>query len=98
MPDESAGEGIGCEGIGEREAAAMTSNADWRQAHDGTLGPVLQECLLAAIAAPSIHNTQPWRFGLRDNGVDLFVDRTRRLGVIDPYGREALISLGACLF
>ncbi|MGE5828026.1 MAG: Acg family FMN-binding oxidoreductase [Micromonosporaceae bacterium] len=76
----------------------MTSNADWRQAYDGTLGPALRECLLAAIAAPSIHNTQPWRFKPRNNGVDLFVDRTRQLGVIDPYGREALMSLGACLF
>jgi nitroreductase len=76
----------------------MMSNADWRQAYDGKLGPALRECLLAAIAAPSIHNTQPWRFIPRETGIDLFVDRTRRLGVIDPHGREAMISLGACLF
>jgi nitroreductase len=76
----------------------MTSTADWRQAHDGTLGPALRECLLAAIAAPSIHNSQPWRFVPHETGVDLFVDRTRRLGIIDPLGREAMISLGACLF
>lgn len=32
---------------------------------DGRPGPVLAECLRAAIAAPSVHNTQP--FG--DEGV-----------------------------
>lgn len=76
----------------------MTSNADWRQAYDGTLGPALREVLQAAIAAPSIHNAQPWRFVPRENGVDVFVDPGRRLDVIDPDGREVMISLGACLF
>lgn len=76
----------------------MTTIADWRQAYDGSLGPALRDCLLAAIAAPSIHNTQPWRFAPRELGVDVFIDRNRRLGVIDPAGREAMISVGACLF
>lgn len=76
----------------------MTSNADWRQAFDGHLGPALQDCLRAAIAAPSIHNMQPWRFVPQERGVDVFVDPTRRLDFIDPDGREVMISLGACLF
>jgi nitroreductase len=76
----------------------MVSFADWRVGPDGRLGPVLEECLRAAVAAPSIHNTQPWRFRPFADGVDVFADHTRRLGVVDPTGREVLISVGAALF
>ena len=48
--------------------------------------------------APSVHNTQPWRFRAHENGLDLYSDRSRRLRVIDPEGREMLISCGAALF
>ena len=59
----------------------------------------LRECLQAAIAAPSIHNSQPWRFRLTGDGVvDIHIDRSRRLTVLDPRGREALISVGAAVF
>jgi len=76
----------------------MTSLSDWRVGDDGRPGPILLECLRAAIAAPSIHNTQPWRFRPHADGVDVFADHARRLGVIDPAGREVLISVGAALF
>jgi len=58
----------------------------------------LRACVLAGVAAPSIHNTQPWRFRIRDGGIDVFADPTRRLDVIDPFGRELHISVGAALF
>jgi hypothetical protein len=45
-----------------------------------------------------VHNTQPWRFRLTPNGLDVVLDLTRRLCVIDSEGREALISCGAALF
>jgi nitroreductase len=61
------------------------------------LGPALTACLNAAAAAPSVHNTQPWRFRLRPNRVDLMLDPDRRLYAIDPDGREAYISIGAAL-
>jgi nitroreductase len=51
----------------------------------------------AAVAAPSLHNSQPWRFGVRDDGVDVYVDRRRQLEVVDPSGREMLISVGAAV-
>ncbi len=57
----------------------------------------LLACLDAAVAAPSVHNSQPWRFRIRAGGVDVFADRTRQLEVIDPLGRELLISVGAAL-
>lgn len=75
----------------------MTAFADWHLDDGGRPGTALRDCLLAAIAAPSIHNTQPWRFFPRHNGVDLYADHSRRLDVIDPRGREVLISIGAAL-
>src|SRR5262245_47942919 len=70
----------------------------WRAAADGTLGAVLRYCLEAAVAAPSIHNSQPWRFRVAGDVVDVFADHTRRLAATDPQGRELLISVGAALF
>jgi nitroreductase len=69
----------------------------WSVAADGSLGPALDACLRAALAAPSIHNSQPWRFAVRSGGVDLYADRGRVLEVVDPRGRELTISLGAAL-
>jgi len=59
---------------------------------------VLSACLRAAAAAPSVHNTQPWRFRITDTAVDVLADRSRRLAVIDPDGRELLVSVGAAVF
>jgi nitroreductase len=52
----------------------------------------------AASWAPSVHNTQPWWFGVREAGLSLHADVDRRLDVADPDGREMLISCGAALF
>jgi len=51
----------------------------------------------AAVAAPSIHNTQPWRFAAYPGGVELYADPARRLAVADATGREMVISCGAAL-
>ena len=74
------------------EAAPMTAvEAISRQS-------ILDDCLDAAVAAPSAHNSQPWRFRLLRETVDLIADRTRALAVNDPYDRELTISCGAALF
>jgi hypothetical protein len=51
----------------------------------------------AASQAPSVHNTQPWWFGVRGSRVTVHADTDRRLEVADPDGREMLISCGAAL-
>ncbi|MET7426330.1 nitroreductase family protein [Dactylosporangium sp. NPDC005555] len=54
--------------------------------------------LNAAVAAPSIHNTQPWRFRIRDGGFDVLADHDKALDVVDPQRRALHLSLGAAVF
>jgi nitroreductase len=51
----------------------------------------------SAISAPSVLNTQPWSFIIRDNRVELHADKDRQLQVLDPHGRQLLMSCGAAL-
>jgi len=59
---------------------------------------MLASCVSLATLAPSSHNTQPWRFRIRGEYVDLIADRSRALPVSDPEDRELTISCGAALF
>jgi hypothetical protein len=47
--------------------------------------------------APSIRNTQPWRWRLTGDVLDLFLDRERLLPDSDEDGLHAMISCGAAL-
>jgi nitroreductase len=53
--------------------------------------------ITTAARAPSVHNTQPWRFKVGEDEIELYADQCRKLRV-DPAGREMLISCGAALF
>src|SRR5215467_11038619 len=53
--------------------------------------------LATAARAPSVHNTQPWRFAVGPHAIDLYADPARKLRY-DRAGREMLISCGAALF
>lgn len=53
--------------------------------------------LSTAARAPSVHNTQPWRFHVNSCDIELFADPRRKLHG-DPLGREMLVSCGAALF
>lgn len=61
-------------------------------------GERLRFLLGYAVLAPSAHNTQPWRWRLDGDTVELRADRTRALPVADPSDRELTISCGAALF
>ncbi|HET6746952.1 MAG TPA: hypothetical protein VFH06_02500 [Candidatus Saccharimonadales bacterium] len=47
--------------------------------------------------APSVHNTQPWRFVAKYVELSLFSEPTRTLKAGDPTTRELWVSLGICL-
>ena len=50
-----------------------------------------------AVLAPSTHNSQPWRFRVRGEALELLADRQRALRIADPLDRELTISCGAAL-
>jgi len=61
---------------------------------------VIAGLLAAAAAAPSMHNTQPWRFRVRHDPqiIELYADPARKLTYGDPSGRAVHIACGAALF
>jgi nitroreductase len=59
---------------------------------------VVRKLVGAAGAAPSIHNTQPWRFRFTDDLIEVHGDPDRMLWVADPRGRALHLSCGAALF
>src|SRR3954467_7374146 len=63
-----------------------------------TTAALLHRAAIRAMRAPSIHNTQPWRFVLTQDALEIHGDRSRRLPVLDPRGRQMMISLGCALF
>ena len=54
---------------------------------------VAQACL-----APSVLNTQPWRFTWDGSTYEVYADTSRGLTASDPDSRELVISCGAALF
>ncbi|WP_275558644.1 hypothetical protein [Streptomyces sp. 5-6(2022)] len=61
---------------------------------------ILEKLISAAVAAPSIHNAQPWRYRLNPDTVSLEVraapERAPRYA--DPLGRALSVSAGAAVF
>ncbi|MRH87630.1 hypothetical protein GFY24_09215 [Nocardia sp. SYP-A9097] len=53
--------------------------------------------LRLASRAPSVHNTQPWRWVLCGDALHLYTDTDRLLTVADPQARQLIISCGAML-
>ncbi|KAA8964643.1 NAD(P)H nitroreductase [Mycobacterium sp.] len=53
--------------------------------------------LMLALRAPSVHNTQPWRWVVGDNSLHLYANRSLQLHSTDPDGRDMMISCGAAL-
>jgi nitroreductase len=58
----------------------------------------LLQAAAQATLAPSIHNSQPWRFVVHAGRLELFADRDHRVPVVDPASRQLAISCGAALF
>lgn len=61
-----------------------------------TSQPVMEMIRYATLAANG-HNTQPWKFAVRQDVIEIHPDYGRRLPVVDPDDRELWISLGCAL-
>lgn len=62
---------------------------------DTALGGDLRTAVELASLAPSVHNTQPWRFTWDGSALTVHEDPERSLPVLDPSGRERRISCGS---
>jgi hypothetical protein len=58
---------------------------------------VIKDAVRVACRAPSLHNSQPWRWVLEGDSLQLFADPHRVVRRTDRSGREALISCGVVL-
>lgn len=58
---------------------------------------IIRDAVQLACRAPSLHNSQPWRWVAAGRTVELFVVPDRAPRHTDTSGREALISCGAAL-
>jgi nitroreductase len=56
--------------------------------------PTLRDLVRYATLAPNAHNTQPWRFRLGTDHVDVLPDFTRRTPVVDPDDHHLYVTLG----
>ncbi|HET7690675.1 MAG TPA: hypothetical protein VFK41_09870 [Nocardioidaceae bacterium] len=57
----------------------------------------IERIVAAACRAPSVHNSQPWRWRYDGERLDLFADWDRQIRTGDPAGRDLEISCGAAL-
>jgi hypothetical protein len=53
--------------------------------------------LTTATTAPSLHNSQPWRFQCTRAALELYADTSRAVPVADPDHRELVLACGAAL-
>ncbi|MGN6606913.1 MAG: hypothetical protein ACTHMS_07880 [Jatrophihabitans sp.] len=75
----------------EQEAGGMTAT-------DAAVPSVLRRAARRGASAWSVCHTQPWRFELHPDHVDLVADPSRRLEALDASGRLQTASLGAALY
>jgi hypothetical protein len=64
---------------------------------DATMSTQIRELIRQATLAANGHNTQPWKFNITEDAIEIQPDYTRRLPVVDPHDRELWISLGCAL-
>ena len=57
----------------------------------------LAQAAVAALPAPSIFNSQPWRWRISNQGAELRADRARQVRSVDPDGRMLTVSCGIAL-
>ena len=68
----------------------------WNKNTQGALNLEKYLVLCASLAA-SAHNTQPWKFSIKEKKIDVFADLNRNLGQADKHRRMMLLSVGCAI-
>ena len=100
--------GVGSAALGSRAVRAAESDAElnlpnhraayepwysWRANAPKSAASIIHAAVLAANA----HDTQPWKFRVDADRIDVYADVDRHLGAMDPFRREMHLSLGCAL-
>lgn len=80
--------------FGTGQGPAYEPWENWRET-SGEGGPL--SLVSSAILASNPHNSQPWLFRVGDSRIDLFADRRRNIGTVDPFLREMYLGIGCAL-
>lgn len=78
-----------------KEQSISMAEADFP--YSGTREEQLRFLVNYAVLAPSNHNSQPWKFCIHDDSMDVILDKSRALNFIDPQFRQLSISCGAAI-
>lgn len=57
----------------------------------------IRSALMLAVRAPSVHNSQPWRWRVGDESIHLYTNQDVRLPHTDPDARDFMLSCGTAL-
>jgi len=76
----------------EYDRAAREQRRPGKEGADGA--PDMRELVRLATLAASSHNTQPWKFRIRERSVTVLPDFARRCPVVDPDDAHLFKSLG----
>lgn len=91
--------GVGATYAGVRQMGSMEDYSAAVAASRAMLSkhPEMRDLIRYATLAPNGHNTQPWRFRVGENRIEILPDFTRRTPVVDPDDHHIFVSLGCAV-
>jgi nitroreductase len=88
--------GAGATYFGLRQMGSMEEYNDSVAATRAVLSqaPEMKDFIRYATLAANSHNTQPWRFQIREGEIKILPDLSRQIPVVDPDDHHLFVSLG----
>lgn len=83
--------------MNEKSGLAVWNVKDKQFPKNGHTSSKLKYLIRYAILASSGFNSQPWKFKVTNNTIEVWADKDRRRPTIDPFDRELYISLGCAV-